>query len=239
MQLAALSRSEPRYVHRQSRSQRVRRALGQARDVDLCRARLAVCRVVASGGRDGPASLERNLNAYGRVLRRYTPTSVGHHLWPMHALQSGLRLHFGLLLAERDIVLSRLVGPRKVTAMDNRAGTFCWYGSNASGGAARRPVWRFAHPRILDRQCPFGRLLQCERNAQGSCDAYPSEGTLRNLPLPKLASGGAKAKDPGIDPRAYQLRDETVTLEDVVDPDHGRTDRTAELVDRAGIPTRT
>ena len=178
-------------------------------------------------------ALERNLNAYGRVLRRYTPTSVGHHLWPMHALQSGLRLHFGLLLAERDIVLSRHVGPRKVTAMDNRAGTFCWYGSNASGGAARRPVWRFAHPRILDRQCPFGRLLQCERNAQGSCDAYPSEGTLRNLPLPELASGGAKAKDPGIDPRAYQLRDETVTLEDVVDPDHGRTDRTAELVSQS------
>lgn len=142
--------------------------------------------------------LEWTNRAYAEVFRR-SRVSVAHHLWPFHALQSGLRLHFGLLLVDRDMILTR--------DWNDRYRVPCIYRSNVTlrSGQGRQ----FDHPAIIDRQCPIDQVAVCERHSSGAC---PAEMHVRSLG----EDGGALSE------AVYPLLD---AVEDVSDPDASRHPR--------------
>ena len=85
-------------------------------------------------------------------------------LWPFHAFQRGLRIHFGLLMAERDLTLARFA----------HLGRACFYRSNRTLAHRRGGKHLLLpHPQILNMQCPFPQLLIC-RSAR--CTPPPHSG---------------------------------------------------------------
>ena len=152
--------------------------------------------------------LARTQHAYAKVFRRFTRISVTHHLWPFHMLQSGLRLRFGLLLADRDLTLTR-----------NWDGEFrvpCFYRSNVTlqPGQGRK----FDHPPIINMQCAHDQVAVCGKSlpggagGAGSCPAAISvrtmgpDGFILSEALVMLLDNVSNVRDPEAkaSPRVYE-----------------------------------
>ena len=137
----------------------------------------------------------RNLHGYALSLSRFSPYLAAHAVWPWHALQprTGLRLRWGLVVAERDLLLARHAsealrsrsdrasaakpsakngnGRRSAAALpmlnataDAISAAECWYQRDGTPP----PTLPYNRPAVLDSMCPYEHFLRCD------CDAARS-----------------------------------------------------------------
>lgn len=149
----------------------------------------------------------RSLHSYALALSRFSPYLAAHAVWPWHALQPrvGLRLRWGLVMAERDLLLARHATDamrRRSAANEGLASARTGNGRRSAAAAALNatpgaisaaecwfehdgtppPTLPYDRPAVLDSMCPYTQFLRC------SCDGASgrSASDLRRRPLDEL-----------------------------------------------------